>query len=89
VRGGMLEVRNGTTIVVATREAVPGDDLHQLETEVLTLFRQQENEEQAAHADAERLYLAAIRQILDLLHPQRRAMPRSAADPAGLEGLNR
>ncbi|HMB72796.1 MAG TPA: F0F1 ATP synthase subunit epsilon [Gammaproteobacteria bacterium] len=82
LRGGMLEVRDGTTVVVATREAVPGDDLLRLESEVLTVFREQENKEQAAHADAERLYLAAIRQILDLLRPQRRTTPRApdAAD---------
>lgn len=88
VRGGMLEVRDGTTIAVATREAVPGDDLHRLESEVLARFRQQENEERAAHTDAERLYLAAIRQILGLLRPQR----RPAAGPpntANLESLDR
>lgn len=89
VRGGMLEVRKGTTIAVATREAVPGDDLRQLESEVLTRFRQQENEERAAHADAERLYLAAIRQILDLLRPQRRPIPRPPDASAPLESLDR
>ena len=35
VRGGMLEVRGGDTIAIATPEAVAGDDLHRLETEVL------------------------------------------------------
>lgn len=89
VRGGMLEVRDGTTIAVATREAVPGDDLQTLETDVLALFRQRENEEQAAHADAERLYLAAIRRILDLLRPQRRTVPRPPEAAAEIEGLGR
>lgn len=89
VRGGMLEVRAGSTIAVATREAVPGDDLHRLESEVLTRFRQQENEERAAHADAERLYLAAIRQILDLLRPQRQPIPRLPDTTTQLEGLDR
>ncbi len=32
VRGGILEVRGGNTIIVATREAVCSDDLGQLET---------------------------------------------------------
>jgi F-type H+-transporting ATPase subunit epsilon len=89
VRGGMLGVRDGTTIAVATREAVPGDDLHPLESEVLVRFRQQENEERAAHADAERLYLAAIRQILDLLRPQRHPIPRPPDAAASLESLDR
>jgi F-type H+-transporting ATPase subunit epsilon len=35
VRGGVLEVRGGEAITVATREAVASDDLHKLETEVL------------------------------------------------------
>jgi F-type H+-transporting ATPase subunit epsilon len=83
VRGGMLEVRDGTTITVATREAVRGDDLHRLEAEVITRFRQRDNEERAAHADAERLYLAALRRILDLLRPQRRTIPQPP-DAAGL-----
>ena len=35
VRGGMLEVRGGDTIAIASPEAVAGDDLHRLEVEVL------------------------------------------------------
>ena len=78
VRGGMLEVRGGNVIAVATREAVPGDDLHRLETEVLAAFRCSIEEEQAARTDAQRLYLAAIRQIYRFLRPD-----RPAAVPAG------
>ena len=48
VRGGLLEVRNGDTIAVATREAVPGDDLFQLETEVLARFRRQPQRQEKA-----------------------------------------
>jgi F-type H+-transporting ATPase subunit epsilon len=71
LRGGMLEVRDGQTIAIATREAIPGDDLHRLETEVLASFRRAVEDEQAARSDAERLYLAAIRQIYRLLRPER------------------
>ena len=39
VRGGMLEVRDGNTIAIATPGAVAGDDLHRLESEVLDKFR--------------------------------------------------
>lgn len=67
VRGGMLEVRGGHTIAIATPEAVPGDDLHRLEAEVLARFRRQLNEEQTARSDAQRLYLAALRQIVRFL----------------------
>ena len=76
VRGGMLEVRGGDTIAIATPEAVPDDDLHRLESEVLARFRRRLAEEQAARTDAQRLYLAAIRQICPL--SPRRAARRSA-----------
>ena len=71
VRGGMLEVRDGNTIGIATPEAVAGDDLQRLETEVLAKFRLQLVEEQAARTDAQRLYLAAIRQIARFLRAER------------------
>jgi len=70
VRGGMLDVRGGTTIEIATPEAVSGDDLHRLETEVLTRFRRALADEQAARVDAQRLYLAAIRRIYRLIRPE-------------------
>ena len=71
VRGGMLEVRDGDTIAIATPEAVAGDDLHRLESEVLAKFRRQLGEEQSARTDAQRLYLAAIRQIVRFLRDHR------------------
>ena len=76
VRGGMLEVRGGEAIAIASPEAVTGDDLRQLESEVLGRFHRQLAEEQAARADAQRLYLAAIRQIARFLRDERApAMP--------------
>src|SRR6516165_11011099 len=48
VRGGMLEVRGGSAIAIASPEAVVGDELHQLESEVLARFRRQVANEQAA-----------------------------------------
>jgi F-type H+-transporting ATPase subunit epsilon len=80
VHGGMLEVRDGGTIAVITREAVPGDDLHRLEVEVLARFRRQHAEEQVARKDALRLYLAAIRQICHYL--------RTGRSPARLPALH-
>jgi F-type H+-transporting ATPase subunit epsilon len=79
-RGGILEVRDGDTIAIATPEAVPGDDLHRLETEVLDKFRRQLVAEQAARTDAQRLYLAAIRQIARFLRAER--APIMPASPA-------
>jgi len=88
VRGGMLEVRGGTVISIATREAVAGDDLHRLETEVLASFQHRSELELTAHADAQRLYLAAIRQICRYLRPETarpRAGGRGAVSADGLE----
>jgi len=70
VRGGMLSVHGGDTVTVATPEAVAGDDLHQLETEVLRQFRLQIDEERLTRTDAQRLQVAAIRQIVRLLRPE-------------------
>ncbi len=78
VRGGMLEVSGGARIAVATRKAIPGDDLHHLETEVLATFRRELEEEKAARTDAQRLHLAAIRRISRLLRSE-----RIAAIPGG------
>jgi len=86
VRGGMLAVSGGDTITVATREAVADDDLHRLETEVLASFQRRSEEETTARTDAQRLYLAAIRQIYRFLRPDRRGpMPRLAG-PVSQEG---
>lgn len=78
LRGGMLEVRGGDSIAIASREAVADDDLVHLETEVIARFRRQIAEERDARAEAERLYLAAIRQISRFLRPER--YPAWAAD---------
>jgi len=73
VRGGMLEVRGGRAVLVATPEAVAGDDLAVLESDVLARFRQRLDAERAARVDAERLRIGAIRQIITLLRPERAA----------------
>jgi F-type H+-transporting ATPase subunit epsilon len=67
VRGGTLEVCAGELIRITTREAVADDDLQRLESEVLTAFRRRTEEEATARVDAQRLYLAALRQIYRLL----------------------
>jgi len=88
VRGGMLEMRGGKAITVATREAVADDDLNHLETEVLAAFERRTEEELTARTDAQRLYLAAIRQICRFLKSERAAaIPggAGASSPGGLE----
>jgi len=87
VRGGMLEVRGGNAIAIATPEAVPSDDLRHLETEVLARFRRQLAEERAARTDAQRLYLAAIRQIVRFLRAERAATAPGSTASGPTEGF--
>ena len=81
VRGGILTVRGGERIAIATREAVLGDDLVHLESEVLEAFRRKTIEEQSARAGSARLQLAAMRRIFDYLRPERESRRRT---PLGL-----
>jgi F-type H+-transporting ATPase subunit epsilon len=77
VRGGMLRVKGGLDVLVAAPEAIAGDDLRALEAEVLVGFHRSLDAERAARTDAERLRLAAIRQIVHLLRSdERHAAPR-------------
>ena len=65
-------MRDGESITIATREAVASDDLHHLETEVLATFRRRARGRSVPRApDAQRLYLAAIRQICRFLKSER------------------
>jgi F-type H+-transporting ATPase subunit epsilon len=86
LRGGILQVQGGQAIAIATPEAVPGEDLERLETEVLAAFRRAEEDERAARLDAQRLYLAAIGRIARLLRPAAPGFPGGgAAAPGGPE----
>jgi F-type H+-transporting ATPase subunit epsilon len=72
VRGGILTVaEHGARVAIATREAVPGDDLEHLEREVLTRFQRDEDEEETARTGARRLHLEAVRLIVGFLRPDR------------------
>ena len=75
VRGGVLTVSGGREIAVATREAVPGDDLATLDQTVIERFRSETDEERRARSDSARLHLTAIRQIMRRLRPEGRDSP--------------
>jgi F-type H+-transporting ATPase subunit epsilon len=81
VRGGLLEVRGGQAIAIAAREAIASDDLQHLETEVLAAFRRATEDERVARTDAQRLYLAAIRQIYRFLGSGPAAAPQASQPP--------
>src|SRR5271166_3206815 len=69
VRGGVLRVRDGEVVEVATREAVVSNDLGHLRSEVLTRMAQNLETERSASSGALSLEHAAIRQIYRYLRP--------------------
>jgi F-type H+-transporting ATPase subunit epsilon len=71
VRRGVLSVREGTLVAIATREAVAGDDLTHLENVVLAGFRDSIDAERAARTASLQLQMNAIREIVRYLRPER------------------
>jgi F-type H+-transporting ATPase subunit epsilon len=82
VRGGLLRVRAGQVVEIATREAIVSDDLGQLRGQVIVAMRNKLETELSARAGALRLEHAAIRQISRYLRPAdqpiRTTTPKSA-----------
>jgi len=70
IHGGVLTMSGGEAIAISTRDAVTGDNLDALETEVLARFQQRREEEKSARAATERMILAAVRQIIAYVRPQ-------------------
>lgn len=73
VRGGVMTVGGkaapSAVIDIATREAVAGDDLATLDSEVLARFQADADEERTEHVETVRLQLNAIRRMISRLHP--------------------
>jgi len=69
VRRGVLTVRDGAGVSVATREAVVDADLEHLETQVLQEFRARDEAEQSARVESARMELRALREMLRYLRP--------------------
>lgn len=81
VRGGVLIVRGGDLVEVATREAVGEDTLRRLGRAVLARFREEALAEAESRVSTARLHLAAIRQLQRYLDAGRRPVPQAAAPP--------
>lgn len=69
VRRGVLTVTGGADVAIATREAIVGEDLDQLEEIVLTEFRKRSETERASRTETLQLQMRAIRQIVQYLRP--------------------
>ncbi len=72
VRGGVLRVREGKVVEIATREAVASGDLERLRSQVLSAMAKNLEAEQSARSGALRLEHAAIRHIYRYLRPAER-----------------
>jgi F-type H+-transporting ATPase subunit epsilon len=74
VRGGVLRVREGKVVEIATREAVVDDDLGHLRGEVLATMAEGIEAERSARSGLLSLEQAAIRQIYSYLRPTDRPL---------------
>lgn len=70
VRGGVLTVtdQETTDIVIATREAVVGDDLGTLDGDILAQFQSDADAQRIDHIETVQLQLNAIRHMVSRLH---------------------
>lgn len=78
LRGGILSVRDGNLVEVATREAIREDSLIELGPAVLERFREERSAERTSSISSRRLQFAAVRQLQRYLESGRRT---SAAQP--------
>ncbi|MCB1361578.1 MAG: F0F1 ATP synthase subunit epsilon [Rhodobacter sp.] len=78
VRGAVLTVQGGTSVAVACREAILGDDLPRLEAEVTRQRHAARDTGRQARAHATQLHARAIRRLM--------AEMALSGDSSGLEG---
>jgi F-type H+-transporting ATPase subunit epsilon len=83
VRGGVLTVRDGELVEVASREAVGEDTLKQLGRAVLERFREESEAETESRVSATRLHLAAMRQLQRYLESGREPVPQGPPPSLG------
>lgn len=69
VRGGVMTVRNGSSVSVACRHGVLGDNLEKLEAEVRAAAAARAAGESRARVDQTRLHALAVRQLVRYLRP--------------------
>lgn len=76
VRRGILTMRRGCELAIATREAVLGDDLDQLEKHVLTELTRKQSAEDAARRQARQLEVRALSELVRTVkHKQPQVWP--------------
>jgi F-type H+-transporting ATPase subunit epsilon len=81
VRGGLLRVRDGRTVEVATREAVLGERLEDLGPAVLRRMREAAESEAKARTRAAQLHAAVVRNLYRYVRSERGVRPLSFGAP--------
>lgn len=71
LRGGMMMVTEGRSVVIACRQGAVGDDLARLEAEVQALRAADLDAERRARVEQVRLHARAVRQLMQYLQPGR------------------
>lgn len=89
LRGGVLTVRGGNDVEVATRGAVGEDTLHRLGEAVLTRFREEVQAEEESRVSTQRLQFAAIRQLQRYLESGRQPVPQGSPPSLGTGAARR
>jgi F-type H+-transporting ATPase subunit epsilon len=64
VRRGVLTLRRGVELEIATREAIPGDDLDRLENEVLTQLLKRQRAEDDSRRQVRQLEVRTLRELV-------------------------
>lgn len=83
VRGGVLTVRGGQRVAVATRQAIPGEDLEHVEQMLLDSIAQDAAEERAGRRHAARLHVTVARLVERYLRAGTEPHPPPNHGPAG------
>ncbi len=83
VRGGVLRVRDGEVVDVATREAIASDDLESLHRAVLAGFRSHADAEARARTRAAQLNVALVRNLYRYVRAERRGGPLPLGEVPG------
>ncbi|NMM46544.1 F0F1 ATP synthase subunit epsilon [Rhodospirillaceae bacterium KN72] len=83
VRGGIMTVRDGDTVEIATRDAVGDVSLDRLDVSILKRFREEDEAEERSRTSTTRMHLAAIRQVQHYLTANRGPIGPGALHPGG------
>jgi len=89
VRGGVLLVRGGRMVEVATREAVVGEDLDELERAVLGRMREAAQAEAKARTRATQLHASVVRYLYRYVRGERTTRPLPIGGPPAQRNTGR